>query len=47
MQYKESMLDKIKSFVKKVLKPSPVGRLLYPYIQKLWKAYSIPRKASP
>lgn len=44
MQYKELMLDRIKAFVKKVLKPSPVGRFLYPYIQKLWKAYSIPRK---
>lgn len=44
MQYKESLLDKVKAFVKKVLKPSPIGRVVYPYIQRTWKSYSIPRK---
>ena len=44
MQYKESLLDKVKAFVKKILKPSPIGRAVYPCIQKIWKDYSIPRK---
>lgn len=43
-RYKASLLDKIKAFAKRILKPSAIGRWIYPFVQRMYRAYSIPMK---
>ena len=43
--YRATLLDRIKNFgIRKVLKRSAIGRFVYPYVQRLYRLYSIPMK---
>lgn len=43
-QYKEPLIDKIRAMAKRLLKPSVVGRFIYPVLQRVWRAYVIPMR---
>lgn len=43
-RYKAPVLVVVKEFAKRVLKPLAVGRAIYPFVQKVYRAYAIPAK---
>lgn len=42
--YHEPIRIRIKNFIRKILKSSSFGRKLYPFFQKRWRAYNIPKR---
>ena len=42
--YHKSLTLKIKDFVRSLLKDSRVGRKIYPWFQRCWRAYAIPKR---
>lgn len=43
-RYRKTVLDNAKSLAKRILKPSRVGRWIYPVVQKAYRSYAIPMK---
>lgn len=43
-QYKKSTVLKIKDCLRGILKTMPLGRIIYPFFQKCWRAYAVPRR---
>ncbi len=42
--YRKSFTLKVKDCVRKLLKDSYLGRKIYPYVQRCWRAYAIPKR---
>lgn len=42
--YKKSFVLRMKDFIRKLLKNSRIGKSAYPFFQKCWRSYAIPRR---
>ena len=42
--YRKSFILKVKDFVRNFLKDSYLGRQIYPFVQRCWRAYAIPKR---
>ena len=42
--YKKSFVLRMKDFIRKLLKDSQIGKSVYPFFQKCWRSYAIPRR---
>lgn len=42
--YRKSFALRMKDFIRKLLKDSSVGKFVYPFFQKCWRSYAIPRR---
>ena len=43
-QYHQPMMIKIKNGIRKMLKSSGLGKTVYPFFQKCWRSYAIPKR---
>lgn len=43
-QYRQPLVIKIKNGIRKVLKSSGFGKAVYPFFQKCWRSYAIPKR---